>query len=135
MPDTVVILTSKNLKKMFSLINVTASCHAHLAEDKEISHLCIQNIRFEFCAYLIVRRYWVAILDDEIRLAAKTLFKDIVYFKGHLVLTSYIMYINFIVGTISSNLHIKTIQHSCKALSRKAEHTKRNHFINTVLVQ
>ena len=44
------------------------------------------------------------------------------------------MYINFIVGTISSNLHIKTIQHSCKALSRKAEHTKRNHFVNTVLV-
>ena len=36
---------------MFSLINISASCHAHLAEDVKISHLCIQNIRFEFCAY------------------------------------------------------------------------------------
>ena len=34
-----------------------------------------------------------------------------------------------------SNLHIKTIQHSCEALTRKAAHTKRNHFVNTVLIQ
>ena len=34
-----------------------------------------------------------------------------------------------------SNLHIKTIQHSCKALTRKAAHTKRNNFVNTVLIQ